>query len=125
MKPAVGQQLRRTKLCSKFFVSGECYDDCSFAHSSLDLRVAPDLRKTMLCTAWKHGKRCPDEDCRYAHGACELRATADLFKTQMCNWHAKGRCKFGDRCRHAHGAAEMRQPEEKSEPATGKVVYAV
>ena len=123
MKPVVGQQLHRTKLCSKFFSVGICRDSCTYAHSSKDLRDAPDMRFTKLCRSWKLGK-CDSASCRYAHGADQLRSTKELYKTQKCAWFENGKCKYGDRCRHAHGG-DMRQLPACDPPASGQLVYAI
>ena len=124
MQPAVGQQLHRTKLCSRFFNFGVCRDNCTFAHSSRDLRAAPDMLRTKLCRSWKLGE-CNRTSCRYAHGADQLRSTSGLYKTQKCIWFANGKCKHGDRCRHAHGDAEVRQSRVCEPPATGQLMYAI
>ena len=123
MTPVVVQQFRRTKLCTRFFSNGVCRDGCSFAHSSRDLRDAPNLRKTSLCKAWKRGQ-CYDEDCHYAHGVAERRVTSGVFKTQQCTWFASGHCKHGNRCHHAHGEADVQQVQV-TERALGQLVYAI
>ena len=126
----VQQQLCRTRMCYVFQRCGVCRDNCSFAHSSRDLREWPDLKKPALCIEWKHGA-CRAVRCRYAHGTEELRATAGVFKTQLRHWYASGgncnRCKWGARCRHAHGEDELRRPlaDEAVKLCTGKTVYAI
>ena len=48
-------------------------DDCNFAHSSKELRVA-DLTATQLCYAFSRSGRCSKGDtCTFAHGKKELR----------------------------------------------------
>eukprot|EP00434_Breviolum_minutum_P030542 symbB.v1.2.027011.t1/scaffold2631.1/size74421/6 len=59
----------------KYWSSKRCVmgDDCNFAHSSKELRVA-DLTATQLCYAFSRTGRCSKGDtCTFAHGQKELR----------------------------------------------------
>jgi len=76
------KQFRKTQLC-RFNAVGQCNNgqNCSFAHSPLELSTVPDLTKTALCSAWQKG-RCPlaAADCHFAHGSEELRLTPAFDK---------------------------------------------
>jgi hypothetical protein len=82
-------QFSKTVLC-RFHAAGKCRKgkDCTFAHTTTDLNVAPDLTKTSICKAWKTG-RCSksSQQCQFAHGAHELRMTP-LFR---CTIQATGK----------------------------------
>ena len=59
----------------KYWSSKRCVmgDDCNFAHSTKELRVA-DLTATQLCYAFSRTGRCSKGDtCTFAHGQKELR----------------------------------------------------
>lgn len=104
---AVTQQLTKTKMCA-FFERGKCASlNCRYAHSSDELRTAPNLQKTKLCRSFLQGG-CNDENCPFAHGDCDLRVTEGIYKTQICNFYERGYCKKGDRCNHAHGSVDLR-----------------
>mmetsp|Transcript_59508 Transcript_59508/g.129152 ORF Transcript_59508/g.129152 Transcript_59508/m.129152 type:complete len:403 (+) Transcript_59508:97-1305(+) len=107
--PQVRSQFRKTKLCS-FFKKNRCVldRDCPFAHTSEELKLAPDLTKTKLCYNYFR-QRCFDPKCNYAHGYGELRSTDDVYKTELCRWASQGWCKAGNHCRYAHAVGELRQ----------------
>jgi hypothetical protein len=70
-------QFLKTKMC-RFYEAGQCRFDeaCPFAHSPEDLTVAPDLKKTSICTAWQRGGcKLSSDDCPFAHGDEELCLT--------------------------------------------------
>ncbi|CEM01964.1 unnamed protein product [Vitrella brassicaformis CCMP3155] len=101
-------QCYKTKVC-RFFLENRCLrgTNCTFAHSTEELRAQPDLRKTKICGMWAKGK-CHDPTCQFAHGAEELRSPAACYKTSLCFLWQKGQCTAGDRCRYAHGVEELR-----------------
>eukprot|EP00916_Digyalum_oweni_P006265 GHVL01010821.1.p1 GENE.GHVL01010821.1~~GHVL01010821.1.p1 ORF type:complete len:471 (+),score=94.11 GHVL01010821.1:21-1433(+) len=100
----------KIKMCL-FYQQGQCRrgDQCQFAHSAAELRVAPNLKKTKLCMTFQMGL-CKDSTCHFAHSLAELRSTGDFFKTGVCYFWKNGFCKAGDFCRHAHGETELRHP---------------
>lgn len=103
----VAAQLCKTKMCA-MYARGSCNDSkCRFAHSSKELRTAPDLSKTAICRAFARGQ-CRASMCKFAHGEQELRVTPTVYKTQICNFFEQGYCKKGADCRHAHGVSELR-----------------
>lgn len=65
--------LEKTRMCV-YYLQGRCkYDDCSFAHSSHELKQAPtNLRKTKLCDLFMMG-HCYDASCNFAHSTDELK----------------------------------------------------
>lgn len=70
-------QCFKTKMCA-FNLKGQCTrENCSFAHSNCEIRVAPDLTKTKVCTNWKLGSCQHGDACRFAHGAHDLRQHPD------------------------------------------------
>jgi len=65
--------LHRTKICS-FWLRGRCRrHPCSFAHGHKELRQAPDLTKTAMCSALLSEGCCPNMGCTFAHSIAELR----------------------------------------------------
>ncbi|SOV15885.1 zinc finger protein, putative [Plasmodium gaboni] len=101
----------RIKLC-QYFKEGICHkgDNCSYAHSTDELRNYFSFKKTKICEMWLKNK-CGNIDCVYAHGELELRATPDFFKTKLCKFfNTSGMCPLFDNCRHAHGQEELRKP---------------
>lgn len=66
--------LEKTRLCQYHLLQRCRYGaSCSFAHSPLELRVAPaSVRKTKLCPLFASGL-CFDSFCNYAHGLEEMR----------------------------------------------------
>ena len=100
--------LLKTKIC-KFFLKGQCKfgEICKFAHSELELKNFPDLRKTRMCKSFKQSA-CFINNCAFAHERCELKATAEFFKTSLCKFWPRGLCTAGESCRHAHGSSELR-----------------
>lgn len=72
----IQQVLWKTTPCS-FFERGVCKkgESCSFAHGTTDMRVRPDLTKTVICSSWQRRRMCKAGDhCRFAHGPTDLRA---------------------------------------------------
>jgi len=113
----VAAQLQKTKMCA-MHRRGTCKDPtCQFAHSSDELRCAPDLTKTAICRMFARGQ-CRNPECKFAHGEQELRVTPNVYKTQLCNFFTRGHCKKGNRCRHAHGDEELRGFEESQTCST-------
>lgn len=109
-KPAKKQSnkdLQKTRLCV-YNLEGKCgYGaNCTFAHTSAEIRGVPDLRKTQLCAKFQEGK-CSDENCTFAHGEEELKDSPNL-KKKICKWHAKGQCRNGNKCGFAHDVSELR-----------------
>eukprot|EP00441_Pelagodinium_beii_P041254 CAMPEP_0197639582 /NCGR_PEP_ID=MMETSP1338-20131121/14164_1 /TAXON_ID=43686 ORGANISM="Pelagodinium beii, Strain RCC1491" /NCGR_SAMPLE_ID=MMETSP1338 /ASSEMBLY_ACC=CAM_ASM_000754 /LENGTH=292 /DNA_ID=CAMNT_0043212329 /DNA_START=82 /DNA_END=960 /DNA_ORIENTATION=+ len=64
----------------KFFLSGACERGaaCGFAHSSEELKAAPDLSKTKLCPTLVSTGRCNEQNCSFAHSKDELRARPEV-----------------------------------------------
>lgn len=118
---AVTARLTKTKMCF-FFDQGKCAStNCRYAHSSAELRHAPNLHKTKLCKTWLNTGFCNDaENCLYAHGDSELRVTEGIYKTQMCHFFERGRCLKGDRCNHAHGKQDLRGLRGPRDEAEGR-----
>ena len=74
MSSEMRNALKFTRMC-KYWSSKRCVmgDDCNFAHSTKELRVA-DLTATQLCYAFSRTGRCSKGDtCTFAHGQKELR----------------------------------------------------
>ena len=67
----------KTRRCL-FYEQGRCDrgDSCAFAHSDVELRDVPDLKKTKLCTVWKKGHCRAGSKCNYAHGNEDLRMSS-------------------------------------------------
>lgn len=81
------KRISKTKICI-YNINGRCTRgvDCSFAHSKFELKQAPDLYKTRLCSRFITMGFCPLEDnCRFAHGDSELRSIIDIFKINLCS----------------------------------------
>lgn len=117
---AVTQQLTKTKMCA-FFERGKCASvNCRYAHSTDELRTAPNLQKTKLCRSFLQGG-CNDENCPFAHGDGDLRVTEGIYKTQICNFFERGYCKKGDRCNHAHGSVDLRPPAQTATTPLSKI----
>lgn len=70
--------------------------------------IAPQLRKTKLCSYYLGGNCRLGSACAFAHEEEELRAAPDLRKTRLCRVYVTtGQC--ADRfCGFAHGHAELR-----------------
>lgn len=113
------KDLTKTKMCI-YYAQGMCGlgDSCHFAHSLSEVREAPNLAKTQLCTRFMNG-RCSNDRCTYAHGEAELVKPPN-FKKKMCTWYAQGRCRNGVNCGFAHTSAELRPAASDPEPAGGK-----
>lgn len=74
LSPApVPTALEKTRMCV-YYLQGRCkYDDCSFAHSAIELKQAPsNLRKTKMCDLFMMG-HCYDSQCNFAHSVDELK----------------------------------------------------
>uniref|UniRef100_A0A7S4VNK8 C3H1-type domain-containing protein n=1 Tax=Alexandrium monilatum TaxID=311494 RepID=A0A7S4VNK8_9DINO len=77
MPPALVAFCEKTQLC-KFHQRGKCTKgrNCTFAHSSEELRAPPDLRRTKLCPDVISKGRCDVSECRFAHDVDEVRRLA-------------------------------------------------
>jgi len=100
------KDLQKTKMCV-YHVQGKCGygSDCQFAHCLSEIRKAPNLAKTQLCTAFMSGS-CTKASCTYAHGEAEL-AQPPNFKKKVCVWYIQGKCRNGTKCSFAHSFTEM------------------
>jgi len=114
------KDLAKTRLCS-FGINGQCHygAECIFAHSVTELRSAPDLKKTQICSEYMAGK-CTNDQCTFAHGEEELRDRPN-FKLKTCKWFSKGMCRNGAKCGFAHGGKELRGAPPP-EPSPNKVI---
>jgi len=116
------KDLQKTRLCV-YNLEGKCGygSNCSFAHSSNEIRGVPNLAKTQLCTKFAEGK-CSDENCTYAHGQEDLRDSPN-FKKKICKWNQKGQCRNGAKCGFAHSSLEVRAaPAVEPPPGFEKVI---
>jgi hypothetical protein len=109
-KKQTNKDLQKTRLCV-YNLQGTCgYGwNCTFAHTSGEIRGVPDLKKTQLCTKFMEGS-CRDENCTYAHGQEDLRHPPN-FKKKFCKWSSKGACRNGASCGFAHHVSELRGVE--------------
>lgn len=100
------KDLTKTKLCV-YAAQGQCTlgDSCPYAHSASELREAPNLTKTQLCSRFMNGK-CANANCNFAHGEAELVKPPN-FKKKMCYWHTQGKCRNGSKCGFAHSFTEL------------------
>lgn len=84
------QHYKFTRLCS-FYQAGTCSrgQNCSFAHSELQIRAQPDFYKTRLCDDFRRGKCAAGEACQFAHGSEEMKRLAqerrNLRKSPLTN----------------------------------------
>lgn len=84
------QHYKFTRLCS-FYQAGICSrgQNCSFAHSELQIRAQPDFYKTRLCDDFRRGKCTAGEACQFAHGSEEMKRLAqerrNLRKSPLTN----------------------------------------
>jgi hypothetical protein len=110
----VSKQLHKTKMCMHF-LKGKCRygPECSYAHSEIELKGRPNLRKTRLCKNYEMAQ-CDNPNCPFAHGGEELRGTDGVWKTVMCAKWLNGTCRAGSRCRFAHGQHELQDPPAES-----------
>lgn len=118
------KDLQKTRLCV-YYLQGKCGlgTECTFAHSSSEVRTAPDLKKTQLCAKFAKGQ-CTDKTCSFAHGEEELRQPPN-FKRRLCKWNAKGMCHNGAKCGFAHDVKELRaHVAEPIEPVKAVVTKA-
>jgi len=111
------KDLQKTKLCV-YFVQGKCGlgSNCQFAHSTSEIRKAPNLTKTQLCTNFMNGN-CRNKHCNYAHGEAEL-VKPPSFKKKLCVWFKQGKCRNGVNCGFVHDMAlggDDEPPEEESD----------
>lgn len=113
------RQLQKTKFCC-YHLHGNCHygEKCTFAHSTTEMHVAPDLHKTKICEAFMAGK-CEQQGCTYAHGEQELRVTGIFYKKTLCIWYEQRKCRNGDSCRFAHGVVELRGLQPATSQAAG------
>lgn len=75
---AFQEQIQKTRFC-RYYPLGKCTmgNTCRFAHTSRELRKAPDLSKTSMCKMYKKGLCTKSRaECPFAHGAHELRMTS-------------------------------------------------
>lgn len=89
------EQIKKTRFC-RYFTSGKCTrgNDCGFAHSTRELRKAPDLTKTSFCKLYKKGECTKSkEECPFAHGVHELRMTP-MFEAQCADKTQKSKPKY-------------------------------
>eukprot|EP01055_Gregarina_sp_Pseudo9_P005733 Gregarina_sp_Pseudo_9__5732@NODE_835_length_2148_cov_101_395448_g783_i0_p1_GENE_NODE_835_length_2148_cov_101_395448_g783_i0NODE_835_length_2148_cov_101_395448_g783_i0_p1_ORF_typecomplete_len513_score197_93zfCCCH/PF00642_24/27zfCCCH/PF00642_24/0_018zfCCCH/PF00642_24/2_4zfCCCH/PF00642_24/5_1e07zfCCCH_3/PF15663_5/1_8e05zfCCCH_3/PF15663_5/0_0021zfCCCH_3/PF15663_5/2e03zfCCCH_4/PF18044_1/0_0097zfCCCH_4/PF18044_1/2_4e03zfCCCH_4/PF18044_1/0_00025zf_CCCH_4/PF18345_1/0_014zf_CCCH_4/PF18345_1/43zf_CCCH_4/P len=135
--PEWQSQFYRTKLCPFYvkdipdpqaascigtnvgWAGGDCVNgaNCRFAHSTVELRPLPDLRKTKLCSSYTKKVPCKNPKCPFAHAPKELRTSSSVFyKVTLCNFYKNGKCWNGANCRFAHGNEELRN----SQPAPSK-----
>lgn len=124
----IQQVLWKTTPCS-FFEKGLCKkgESCSFAHGSVDMRVRPDLTKTVICSSWQRRRMCKAGDhCRFAHGPTDLRASrqeAQKAQARRAEELSSNHCNHGQREQppmglmhtmqvqgHMHTTAEMPMP---------------
>lgn len=71
-------QCFKTQQC-RFWLEGRCSrgNDCTFAHTDVELRDKPDLTKTKICAKWRNGQcRKSPSECSYAHGEEDMRPVA-------------------------------------------------
>jgi hypothetical protein len=106
----ISKQLHKTKMCMHF-LKGKCRygPECSYAHSEIEIKHRPNLRKTRLCKNYEMAQ-CDNPNCPFAHGGEELRGTDGVWKTVMCAKWLNGTCRAGSRCRFAHGQHELQDP---------------
>jgi hypothetical protein len=106
----ISKQLHKTKMCMHY-LKGKCRygPECSYAHSEIELKGRPNLRKTRLCKNFEMAQ-CDNPNCPFAHGGEELRGTDGVWKTVMCAKWLNGTCRAGSRCRFAHGQHELQDP---------------
>jgi len=100
------RDLSKTKLCF-YHVQGKCGlgINCPYAHSASEVRKAPNLTKTQLCTNFMNGK-CTRANCSYAHGEAEL-VKPPSFKKKLCAWYKQGNCRNGNNCGFVHNLSEL------------------
>jgi hypothetical protein len=73
--PETRDALKFTRMC-KFWHSRRCHmgNECTFAHTSAELRDAPSLVRTELCYQFRSKGQCSKgAACTFAHGKEELR----------------------------------------------------
>jgi hypothetical protein len=106
--PKLSRQFYKTRMCP-FHERGHCRrsEQCTYAHSEAELKIAPDLYKTKLCENWQKGFCTEEANCRFAHGRQELRFTSHVYKTRLCHFWLTAECSKGRLCRHAHGVQEL------------------
>jgi|OrbCnscriptome_FD_contig_21_16104578_length_627_multi_15_in_0_out_0_1 hypothetical protein len=75
--PETRNALKFTKMC-KYWDARRCYDgnQCTFAHTSAELRDAPSLVRTQLCYQFRKGQCSRGAACTFAHGQEELRPSS-------------------------------------------------
>lgn len=121
-KVLLGQQLRKTSMCT-YFKQGKCKygSDCDFAHDKAELQRAPDFRKTRLCEAFAAGS-CSDQHCKFAHGVMELRRRgARTTASGACIWFAQGKCTHGAKCSFSHDVGGDVTPKSETSSNEGGI----
>ena len=75
--PETRNALKFTRMC-KYWDARRCYDgnQCTFAHTSAELRGAPSLVRTQLCYQFRKGQCSRGAACTFAHGQEELRPSS-------------------------------------------------
>ena len=75
--PETRNALKFTKMC-KYWDARRCFDgnQCTFAHTSAELRDAPSLVRTQLCYQFRKGQCSRGAACTFAHGQEELRPSS-------------------------------------------------
>lgn len=92
-------------------------NQCSHAHSPVELQEKPVLSKTRMCKQILRMGHCSDSECAFAHEIDELVAANAFFRTKMCEFFVSpAGCKLGDKCRYAHSNSELSE-SVKSVPA--------
>lgn len=109
------KDLQKTKLCI-YHIQGNCGlgTSCKFAHDVSEIRTAPDLAKTRLCTNFMNGT-CFKDNCSFAHGEAEL-VTPPSYKKKVCTWFQQGKCRNGAKCGFAHDLSELRSEGPQEQP---------
>lgn len=103
---ARNKDLKKTKMCIHH-QRGMCGlgTNCPFAHALSEIREAPNLTKTQLCTNFMKGC-CRYDNCTYAHGEAEL-VNPPSYKKKMCHWYKMGSCRNGAKCGFVHSLSEI------------------
>lgn len=95
-----GAIFAKTKMCS-FFMKGQCTRGaaCTYAHSTHEQRLNPDLVRTQMCKDFASTGHCQQgHRCRYAHHESELR----VLEGRRRRRHDSGRGTFPGMSAQAH-----------------------